>query len=93
MHDERMPRCSAPAAPRGAVSPDPGGGTAHIRLAFADLAADWRVVPIHPGGLFSLTVNPPANASALDSVALFEGSAMLGPSRSGPLTLRPPPLR
>jgi hypothetical protein len=75
----------------GSVSPDPGGGIIHIRLAFDGLAARWLVVPIMPGGAFVLNTLAPADTFKLDSIAVYEGSTLLAPSRSVPLQLSPPP--
>ena len=75
----------------GSVSPDPGGGIAHVRLAFNGLAAEWKTAPIMPGGAFVLNTTGPAGSTKLDSVALYEGSTLLAPSRSAPMTISPPP--
>ncbi|WOH55369.1 hypothetical protein [Bradyrhizobium sp. BWC-3-1] len=78
----------------GSVSPDPGGGIAHIRLAFEGLAARWETVLIMPGGAFVLNTKAPAGAAKLEGMALYEGSTLLGPSRAPPLIIMPPtPLR
>ena len=74
----------------GSVSPDPTGGLAHIRLAFAGLAAEWQVAAIQPGGAFALTVKAPGTSADLDSIALYEGSTLLSPSRSAPLKISAP---
>ena len=74
----------------GGVSADPGGGVIHVRIAFAGIAARWQAATIAAGGTFTLTVTAPAGSTELDSMALYEGSAMMGPSRSPTLKLNPP---
>jgi hypothetical protein len=74
----------------GAVTPATGG-TAHVRLEFAGLAAEWQPASIHANGTFTLTAHAPSGVFELDTMVLYEGSAMLGPSRSPTLKLNPPP--
>jgi hypothetical protein len=44
-----------------------------------------------PGGAFVLNTLAPADTFKLDSIAVYEGSTLLAPSRSVPLQLSPPP--
>jgi M6 family metalloprotease-like protein len=75
----------------GSVTTDPGGGIVHVRFAFDGLAAEWMTAPIMPGGGFILNTTAPVGTGKLDSIALYEGSTLLAPSRSVPLILKPPP--
>jgi hypothetical protein len=75
---------------KGAIVPNPGGGTLRIRLAFDNQQSRWVVVPLPAGGTFAWSGPAPAGSFGLDAVAAFEGNRKYGAARSAPVDLAPP---
>jgi hypothetical protein len=76
---------------KGAIVPNPGGGTLRIRLAFDNQQSRWVFVPLTAGGTFEWSGPAPAGSFGLDAVAVFEGNRKYGEARSAPVDLAPPP--
>lgn len=77
---------------KGALVPNPGGGTLRIRLAFDNQQASWVVAPLTAGGTFAWSGPAPAGSFGLNAVALFEGNRKYAVARSAPVNLGPPPV-
>jgi hypothetical protein len=78
----------------GAITPNPGGGSLRLRLAFDNQQARWVDVSMTSTGAFTWSEHVPRDSSALNAVAWFEGNRKFGSSRSLPVDLnKPPPIR
>jgi hypothetical protein len=75
---------------KGHVSPDPGGGSVRIRLAYANYHARWVSAALQPGGTFLYKEKPPAGTYSLMAAALFEGNKYWSESRSPQRKILPP---
>jgi hypothetical protein len=75
----------------GSVFPDTGGGILRLRLAFAGMDAFWVPLSLGVGGIFMWQGHQSGDATSLEAVASFEGTALYGPARSAPLILQQPP--
>jgi hypothetical protein len=73
----------------GTVTPDPGGGLVRLRINFDNASTSWLPVQLQPGGGYAAQLPPPPGARSLATEALYEGSAILAPSRSPPYDLFP----
>ena len=73
----------------GSVSPDPGPGEVRLRINFDNVPARWQTVPLAAGGIFQLTLSPPASAKELDVEAVYQGSRYFGSSKSAPVRVFP----
>ena len=77
---------------QGKVTPNPGGGTARLRLDYANHQARWVKVNVSASGAFAWTETSPANTRLLDVVALFDGNRLYASARSAVIHVIPPPV-
>jgi hypothetical protein len=75
---------------QGKVTPNPGGGTARLRLDYENNQPRWVRVSVASDGGFALAETAPANARAVEVVAVFDANRLFGSARSVMLPLKAP---
>lgn len=77
---------------KGGVKPNPGGGTARMRLDYANHQPRWVTTSVQADGTFAWAEKAPPDSRLVEVVALFEINRLFASSRSGICVIKAPPV-
>lgn len=77
---------------KGKVTPNPGGGTARLRLDHGNHQPRWVRLDVAADGSFDLAEQAPSNSRVVEVVAVFDANRTHGSSRSGVCVIKAPPV-